>query len=120
MTDELFRERYLRLKRLGKLALVRFLVVAILSIVASGEALDTLMFRAIGAAAIFSILPVMLYLVLMTIWHWKSRYRGTHGDLWGALLVIETSGWFKIVYLFRHINPDARREGRYRIDVNGA
>lgn len=59
------------------------------------------------------IIPFMIHETLFTIWHWKRRYRGEHSDLWGALLVIETSGWFKIVYWFRHILPDWRGTGRY-------
>ena len=65
---------------------------------------------AVGALCV---VPAALYLVLLTIWHWKGRYRGTHSSLWGGLLVVETSGWFKLVYLFRHIIPDARNTGRY-------
>jgi hypothetical protein len=59
------------------------------------------------------IVPAVVYLVLLTLWHWKSRYRGRHSNLWGGLLVIETSGWSKLVYLFRHIIPDYRGTGRY-------
>ena len=62
-----------------------------------------------------AIVPGFFYLFVVTIWHWKARYRGNHSDLWGALLLIETSGWFKLVYLFRHIIPDARHSGRYAI-----
>jgi hypothetical protein len=58
--------------------------------------------------------PLLFYLVILTIWHWKERYIGDHSNLWGALLLIETSGWFKIVYWFRHILPDWRGTGRYR------
>lgn len=57
--------------------------------------------------------PFLVHESLVPIWHWKRRYRGEHSDLWGALLVIETSGWFKIVYWFRHILPDWRGTGRY-------
>ena len=65
--------------------------------------------------ALLAITPGFFYLLLCTIWHWKARYRGRHSDLWGALLLIETSGWFKLVYLFRHMLPDARQSGRYAI-----
>jgi len=51
--------------------------------------------------------------VLIPIYHWKDRYIGGHNTLWGALLVIETSGWSKIIYWFRHIFPDRARTGRY-------
>ena len=59
------------------------------------------------------LIPFLIHETVFTIWHWKRRYRGAHSDLWGALLVIETSGWFKIVYWFRHILPDWRGTGRY-------
>jgi hypothetical protein len=59
-------------------------------------------------------LPGLIYINLVTIWHWKARYRGNHSDLWGALILIETSGWMKLVYLFRHLIPDMRHTGRYR------
>lgn len=59
------------------------------------------------------IIPLFIYVVLLTIWHWKQRYRGEHSDLWGAVLLVETSGWFKIIYWFRHIIPDWRGTGRY-------
>lgn len=52
-------------------------------------------------------------LVLIPIYHWKDRYVGGHNNLWGALLVIETSGWSKVIYWFRHIFPDRARTGRY-------
>jgi hypothetical protein len=57
--------------------------------------------------------PGAVYLFAITMWHWKARYRGKHSDLWGVLILIETTGWFKLVYLFRHIIPDARGTGRY-------
>jgi hypothetical protein len=71
-------------------------------------------------AAVFCallVLPSLIYTFVVIIWHWKERYRGKHSDLWGALIVIETSGWFKIVYLFRHLIPDMRQSGRYRYAV---
>jgi hypothetical protein len=30
---------------------------------------------------------------------------------------LEASGWFKLVYFFRHILPDMRRRGRYSHDI---
>ncbi len=59
------------------------------------------------------VLPGFIYLFVVTIWHSKDRYKGDHSDLWGALLLIESSGWFKLVYLFRHLIPDIRGTGRY-------
>jgi hypothetical protein len=67
-----------------------------------------------GVFALLLILPALLYIYVVILWHWKDRYRGRHSDLWGALLLIETSGWLKIVYLFRHLVPDMRNSGRYR------
>ena len=62
---------------------------------------------------VFLVVPGTVYLYILTFWHWKSRYRGHHSDLWGVLLCLETSGWFKVVYLFRHMIPDMRGRGRY-------
>lgn len=61
------------------------------------------------------VLPFGVYLTVVTMWHWKARYRGKNSDLWGVLIVLETTSWFKLVYLFRHIVPDARGKGRYAI-----
>jgi hypothetical protein len=58
-------------------------------------------------------IPGAIYLTLVTIWHWKDRYRGRHSDLWGGLIMLETTGWFRIAYLFRHVMADARGKGRY-------
>ncbi len=62
---------------------------------------------------IFFLAPGLFYACVMTVWHWKDRYVGQHSNLRGAILLIETSGWFKIVYWFRHILPDAQGKGRY-------
>ncbi len=64
-------------------------------------------------AAAMMIIPCFFYVIVLTIWHWKQRYRGDHSDLWGVVLFVETSGWFKIIYWFRHIIPDWRGTGRY-------
>jgi hypothetical protein len=64
------------------------------------------------------ILPALIYTFVVIMWHWKDRYRGKHSDLWGALILVETSGWMKIVYLFRHLIPDMRHTGRYRIPLD--
>jgi hypothetical protein len=56
--------------------------------------------------------PFLVYTYVVVIWHWKERYQGKHSDLWGALILIETSGWMKIVYFFRHILPDMKRTER--------
>lgn len=66
---------------------------------------------AVSAACL--ILPAFVYLYVIVIWHWKDRYKGRHSDLGGALILLETSGWMKLVYLFRHIIPDIQHSGRY-------
>jgi hypothetical protein len=67
----------------------------------------------LAAVGALPLVPLVAWLVVIPILHWKDRYVGGHSDLWGGLLVLETSGWSKIVYWFRHVNPDRRREGRY-------
>jgi hypothetical protein len=66
-----------------------------------------------GVTGAILFLPGFLYLYVLIIWHWKDRYQGRHSDLWGALLLLETTGWFKLVYLFRHLLPDAIETVRY-------
>jgi hypothetical protein len=83
-----------------------FLLVAVLR-----EEGPLAIFCGVTGALLF--LPGFVYLYILTIWHWKDRYKGSHSDLWGALLLIETSGWSKLVYLFRHLLPDALESGRY-------
>ena len=68
---------------------------------------------------VLMMVPFFIHETIFTVWHWKRRYRGEHSDLWGAILVLETSGWFKIVYWFRHILPDWRGTGRYRRPMSG-
>jgi hypothetical protein len=69
-----------------------------------------------GIAGALLIIPGFIYVYVIVIWHWKDRYRGKHSDLWGALILIETSGWMKLVYIFRHIVPDMHHAGRYRLE----
>jgi hypothetical protein len=66
--------------------------------------------------AVLLFLPAFVYAYVVIIWHWKDRYRGNHSDLWGALIVIETGSWMKLVYLFRHLIPDMRQTGRSHSD----
>jgi hypothetical protein len=73
------------------------------------------LFMAILAFLFF--LPAFLYCYVIVIWHWKERYRGTHSNLWGAVIVLEASGWLKLIYLLRHIIPDMRHRGRYRTSL---
>ena len=108
MSDELFFRRIALLKKLAWLALLGLLVVI------GGSALSSLAESPAWLFAAFILMaPAAVYLLLLIMWHWKGRYIGTHSDLWGGILLIETSGWFKLVYLFRHIIPDARSTGRY-------
>lgn len=104
----LWRKRFELLKTFGFVALLG-LIFLIAAFLASAGAIQVT-FLAVG---FLGVAPGMFYLLLYTMWHWKARYRGRHSDLWGALLLIETSGWFRVVYLFRHIIPDARCSGRY-------
>jgi hypothetical protein len=73
---------------------------------------------ALAVTGMVLFIPGAVYSVLVTIWHWKERYRGKHSDLWGGLILLETTSWFKIVYLFRHVIPDARGTGRYAPSAN--
>jgi len=93
-------KRFALMRLLGKVALAG-LVLAIVAIFTS----DVVQILAIVSASIL-VLPAFVYLYLLVIWHWKDRYRGQHSDLWGAVILIETSGWMKLVYLFRYLIPD--------------
>ena len=64
--------------------------------------------------------PLLIYVYVVQIWHWKARYRGRHSDLWGALMLLETSGWMKLVYLFRHLIPDMRRSAAIEEAISAA
>jgi hypothetical protein len=61
------------------------------------------------------LIPLVGCLSFIPLLHWKERYRGKHSTLWGAILLFETSGWFKIVYWLRHIRPDLKNTGRYLV-----
>ena len=63
-------------------------------------------------------IPFIIYLYVLVILHWKYRYRGNHSDLWGVLILIETSGFFKLIYMLRHILPDIFNKWRYVNDIN--
>jgi hypothetical protein len=107
---ERWKKRFERIRILGWIALagLPFFVIALVT----SEFLQ--IFSAV--AAVLLILPAFVYTYVIVIWHWKDRYRGKHSDLWGALILIETSGWMKIVYIFRHIVPDMCHSGRYRLE----
>jgi hypothetical protein len=72
------------------------------------------------AAGLLLFVPGFIYLYVVILLHWKDRYRGRHSDLWGVLILIETTGWMKLVYLFRHLIPDMRHSGRYRLKSSQA
>jgi hypothetical protein len=111
MTRERLEQRFSTLRKLFILALA-----GIVALIAS-LLLDGTVRVLVQTAAFALIFPVVIYLTLFVIWHWKGRYIGEHSDLWGGLLLVETSGWMKLVYLFRHMLPDLRREGRYAARV---
>ena len=103
-------KRFSRLSFLGWLALagLPFLLLAFLT----SETIQIIC----GLTGVLLLLPGFIYMYVLIILHWKDRYRGEHSDLWGVLILIETSGWMKIVYLFRHMVPDMQQTGRYRLD----
>ncbi len=103
MNQDRWATRFARSRKLGLLTLLG------LPIIVPGILTN----MAILVGRVLLALPGLAYLHVLTILHWKERYRGHHSDLWGVLILIEASGWFKIVYLFRHLIPDARHSGRY-------
>ena len=72
-------------------------------------------FKWLGAVVAVLVVPAVVYFMLLPKWHWKSRCIGKHSDLWGALWLLETTGWFKIVYWIRHIGPDLRKASRSQL-----
>jgi hypothetical protein len=111
MHSPLWQSRFRWLLRLGIASLVG-LAILLPSIVMN----ETPSLVVAALAGCFLFIPGAAYLILVTIWHWKERYRGKHSDLWGGLILLETTSWFKLIYLFRHIIPDARGAGRYASD----
>jgi hypothetical protein len=107
-----FRSKFAILIRLTKLALVAVPLVA----VAIALKFDSAFAISCSILAALAFVPFFLYGYLLTILHWKERYRGQHSDLWGVLLLLETSGWFKLIYVFRHILPDMKSLGRYQTE----
>ena len=107
MTD-IWDKRFEMIRFLGWIA-VAGLVTGVAALIAKGE-LRTFLAVVFGGL----LMPLFLYVYVAVIWHWKARYRGHHSDLWGALILLETSGWFKLIYIFRHLIPDMRRRGIYR------
>jgi len=103
--DEWFGRKWLYLKRFAFLAGVGGVLIVF------GVSADS---GWLSAPGVLLIIPLIFWLVLVPLFHWKDRYQGDRSGLWGAVLLIETSGWFKIVYLLRHVIPDWRKSGRYQ------
>jgi hypothetical protein len=103
-----FDKRFRRLARLFKIGLA-----AIPLLIVSIFLGDTTPSKILATLAALCAIPVLVYFYCLTILHWKSRYRGDHSDIWGIILLVETSSWFKLIYLFRHMIPDMRKTGRY-------
>jgi hypothetical protein len=99
-----FEPKWKTLRKAAKFALVGLLPIAMAVLLRE---------PAVAAIAVLFLIPLLVWLVLIPLLHWRERYRGTNMTLWGALLVLETSGWFKIIYWFRHVLPDHRATGRY-------
>ena len=101
--EEWFESKWRYLKRFSIMAGIGLLSIVLFAI-------TKFQFWGVG---ILLIIPLMFWLVLVPLLHWKDRYIGEKSTLWGALILIETSGWFKIIYWFRHILPDWNKRGRY-------
>ena len=104
-----FANKFRVLVRLAKLALAAIPLAVLAAILHSHSPWP----EVFGVLAVLTALPCLIYAYVLTILHWKGRYRGRHSDLWGVLLLLETSGWFKLIYIFRHMLPDMRGRGRY-------
>jgi hypothetical protein len=85
MGASLWQSRFRWLYRLGIVAL---LGLAILLPVFLGWAAP----HALIAIGVLLFVPGMIYLILVTIWHWKERYRGKHSDLWAGLILLRLQG----------------------------
>lgn len=101
----MFEPKWLWLRRLALVAAAGPVFIVI------GIATDLPALVVFGAMLV---VPVFAWLVLIPVLHWKDRYIGQRSGAWGALLALETSGWSKIIYWFRHVLPDWHRSGRYR------
>lgn len=94
--EDWFKSKWYYMKRFSSLAIVGI----ILGVIAALTQIELLAF------GILLILPLLFWLVFVPLLHWKDRYIGEKSTIWGALILIETSGWSKVVYWFRHILPD--------------
>ena len=107
-----FANKFRILVRLANLALVAIPLAVLAAILQNHSPWPQLL---IGLA-ILAFLPCFIFAYVLTILHWKSRYRGAHSDFWGVVLLLESSGWLKLIYIFRHIRPDMKSQGRYNHD----
>lgn len=114
-----FESKFETLKSLGKLALYGLALGALAGIIALFQAPE-MMVAFFGSFAAILIAPAGIFFCIMPIFHWKARYRGEHSDWWGVLLLLQLSGWPAIIYFFRHVLPDMRRSGRYRLEPDTA
>ncbi len=107
--DELWRTR---VRWIGYLAIpaaagvTLFLIGLIGGLFDSGNQLPAAIW--LFVVAFLLMVPELIWLSLVPFLHWAERYRGRHSTLWLCLLVFETTGWFKLVYLYRYILPDWR------------
>jgi len=102
--EEWFKPKWLWLKRFALIAAVG-LVLGIVGVATE--------FPASSVLGTVLAIPVVVWLALIPILHWKDRYIGQCSGPWGGFLALETSGWSKVIYWFRHVLPDWRRTGRY-------
>ena len=106
-----FSSHYQRLRFLSIFALLGLLILLVSAVISqmysSPSICDALMI--LGGILV---LPGFIYTYCLTILHWKHLYTGRHSNLWGILLLIETSGICKIIYFIRHILPDLSRSRR--------
>ena len=112
MPTHSFTNKYRILVRLAVLALAS---VPALAVAAAFHDRPTLSQASLFVAG-FCGLPCVLYGYVLTILHWKSRYQGENSDLWGILLIIQSSGLFQLIYFIRHILPDMRGHGSHYFD----
>ena len=114
-----FARKFETLQRLGKLALYGLALAAIAWVVSHFQGPEMIP-AFCGAFAAILIAPVLIFFCILPILHWKARYRGANSDWWGALLVLQLSGWPALIYFFRHILPDLRRTGRYHSEPDAS
>jgi len=108
------RVRWIGYLAIPALAGIILLIGALIGIAKAGGSTTDGGVVTLFVVGVMLMLPEIAWLNLVPFMHWAKRYRGRHSTLWLCLLVFETSGWFKLVYLFRHILPDWRGRGRYK------